>query len=62
MHVMHMPTLVDALLLGSNDCNSFHLPITVACPLLISVLSIADGSFCIKFSADYPGDDSGRIW
>lgn len=21
-----------------------------------------DGSFCIKFSADYPGDDSGRIW
>ena len=49
----------------------FHPYLIVPCLLIFShhwfcacfpLFPVADGSFCIQFPANYPDDDSGRIW
>ena len=46
-----------ALDLSSHRCLCARLSTS-----LISPCPVSDGSFCIQFPANYPGDDSGRIW
>lgn len=51
----HWRTLYILLTFFSHRCLCAFLSTSLIFP-------VADGSFCIQFPANYPGDDSGRIW